>query len=371
MSSTTDDPRTEFWVAQRRSPEWCCEPASPLVRDFHRSLAGYTPTPLVELPSVAAELGVGRVLVKDESDRLGLPAFKALGASWAVRRVLDGQPPGRRLSLVAATDGNHGRAVARFARLLGQQASIYVPGAVHSAAIQAIADEGADVTVVDGSYDDTVATAARACDAPDTVLIQDTAWDGYETIPGWIVEGYETLFAEIDDQLKEYGLDRPNLVAVPTGVGSLLQAALTHYRSRIAAPGTAVVSVEPDTAACVAASVAAGKPVTVQTAPTAMAGLNCGTPSLLAWPLIVNGLDAAIVVTEAADIQAAHDLAALGVPAGPCGAAPLAALRAALTGPGSAARRRHLRVGAESTVILLSTEGNRSNPVPDPLPGRG
>ena len=113
-----------------------------------------------------------------------------------------------------------------------------------------------------------------------------------------------------------------------------------------------------------AASVAAGHPTSIETAPTAMAGLNCGTPSSLAWPLISNGLDAAMTVTEAADIQAAHDLAALGIPAGPCGAAPLAALRGALTGPSSPQRREHLHLEADSTVILLVTEGRDSNPVP-------
>ena len=108
-------------VPQVRSLDWTCEPVSTRVRNFHRSLAGYAPTPLVDLPTLARELGVGRVLAKDESNRLGLPAFKALGASWAVRRVLDEAAEGQELTIVAATDGNHGRAVARFARLLGHR----------------------------------------------------------------------------------------------------------------------------------------------------------------------------------------------------------------------------------------------------------
>ena len=148
------------------------------VRAFHRGLRGYAPTPLVDLPSLAADLGVGRVLAKDESNRLGLPAFKALGASWAVHRVLLGAHPDVRV--VAATDGNHGRAVARFARTLGHDAEIYVPAAVSAVAVAAIADEGASVTVVDAPYDETVALAARAAEALGAVLVQDTAWSGYE-----------------------------------------------------------------------------------------------------------------------------------------------------------------------------------------------
>jgi diaminopropionate ammonia-lyase len=353
------------WLAHQRSLDWRCEPASTAARAFHRSLTGYAPTPLVDLPSLADELGVGRVLAKDESKRLGLSAFKALGASWAIHRVLQDQAATRDVTVVAATDGNHGRAVARFARQLGHRAAIFVTAKVHPRAVQAIVDEGAAVTVVEGSYDEAVVAAAAAAEAADTVLIQDTAWEGYERIPGWIVEGYATLFAEIDEYLRVAAPDRPDLVVVPTGVGSLLQAALTHYRSRSTEPGTALVSVEPEAAAWVAASLAAGHPVTVRTHATAMAGLNCGTASTLAWPMISNGLDAAVTVGEADATQAAYDLAALGVPAGPCGAAPLAALRVALTGTGHRERRQHLQITAESTVILLVTEGSEANPVPD------
>ncbi|MHA6785950.1 pyridoxal-phosphate dependent enzyme [Pseudonocardia saturnea] len=352
------------WVPHQRTPGWTCEPAPAEVRAFHRAHEGYSPTPLVDLPELAFELSVGKVLAKDESDRFGLPAFKALGASWAVHRALAEHPVGDPVTVVAATDGNHGRAVARFARLRGHSAAIYVPTGLHPVAVRAIVDEGADLTVVDGSYDDAVAAAASRAAAPATVLVQDTAWEGYEDIPRWIVEGYDTLFAEIDDQLLETGVARPDLIAVPTGVGSLLQAALTHYRAHDASPGTAVVSVEPVGASCIAASLSAGRPTTIDTAETIMSGLNCGTPSSLAWPFIENGLDGAIAVTEEADIAAAHDLARLGVPAGPCGAAPLAGLRSTLTGPDHLGRRKHLNLGPDSTIVILITEGAASNPVP-------
>jgi diaminopropionate ammonia-lyase len=359
MTSPAGFSTTGRWYAHRRDPDWSCPPPASAI-DFHRSLDGYAPTSLVELPQLAAETGVGRVFAKDESSRLGLPAFKALGASWAIRRVLDEHPPGTQLTIVTATDGNHGRAVARFARLLGQSATIYVPRAVHPAAVAAITGEGAQVVHVDGVYDDAVAAAAAAAEAPGSVLVQDTAWEGYERVPGWIVDGYDTLLAEVDEQLGAAGAGAPDLILVPTGVGSLLQAVLAHYRSRPQPAATAVVAVEPTVASCIPPSLAAGHPVTVRTGHTSMAGLNCGTPSLLAWPYIVGGLDAAISVSDDESTHAAHDLAALGVGAGPCGAAPLAALRR-IVADGHAGE---LDLGSDCTVVLLVTEGAESNPVP-------
>jgi diaminopropionate ammonia-lyase len=194
------------------------------------------------------------------------------------------------------------------------------------------------------------------------VLVQDTAWPGYEQVPGWIVEGYETLFAEVDEQLRDARLGGPDLVVVPVGVGSLLQAAAAHYRSGAVAARPALVSVEPAAAAWVAPSLAAGRPVTVTTRATIMAGLNCGTASSLAWPYVAGGLDAAVALTDADDVRATHDLAALGVTAGPCGAAALAAARLALTGADSAQRRAHLGVGSEGVVVLLVTEALAANP---------
>ncbi|GAA2619169.1 diaminopropionate ammonia-lyase [Actinomadura fulvescens] len=339
---------------------------------FHAGLPGYAPTPLVELPALAEELEVGRVFVKDESSRFGLPAFKILGASWAVHRALTDHhglgrvsfdqlrerivdlPPVR---LVTATDGNHGRAVARMAGLLGLTAEVFVPDGVHPAARAAIKAEGATVVEIAGSYDDAVREAAASADEPASLLIQDTAWPGYEQVPQWVVEGYATLFAEVDAQLQAAGAGPAGLVAVPVGVGSLAQAAVAHYRS--APDGPTLLSVEPETAASVLASLALGRLTTTpETGPTIMAGLNCATPSSLAWPYLRGGLDAAAAVTDAAASRAARDLAALGVPAGPCGAAALAGVRAALTPE----RRPALAPGHARTIVLLSTEGSAANP---------
>jgi len=328
------------WLYRPEARTWRCAPAPTEVRAFHRSLPGYAPTPLVELPSLARESGVGRLFVKDESARLGLPAFKVLGASWAIHRALANRPPGP-VTLVTATDGNHGRAVARTARLLGHRAHVYVPRGVPSAAIDAITGEGATVTEVDGSYDDAV---RRAAGTPDAVLVQDMAWPGYERVPGWIVEGYATLCAEIDGQLPA----DPDLVVVPVGVGSFAQAVITHYRSRPAGRAPVLMSVEPTAAACVLESLRRGELVGVETGETVMAGLNCGTPSSIAWPYLRGGLDAAVAVADADSVRAAADLARLGVSSGFCGAAALAGLRAA---------RGELGLGPDSVVVLLSTEG--------------
>ncbi|MFF8842127.1 diaminopropionate ammonia-lyase [Streptomyces sp. NPDC015127] len=360
--SGTPDPTAPFWYARPAARAWTCAPVSPGVSRFHAGLPGYAPTPLTELPALAARLGVGRLFVKDESSRLGLPAFKALGATWAVHRILAGRPAGTRLRLVAATDGNHGRAVARTARLGGHHAEIHVPRGLHPSAVAAIAAEGARVEQVDGDYDTAVRQAADAARADGAVLVQDSAWPGYEEIPGWIVEGYATLFAEIDDQLAAAGAPAPDLVAVPVGVGSLAQAAVTHYRSQGRAHAPALLSVEPVTAACVLAGLVAGERLSVPTALTTMAGLNCGTPSALAWPYLRDGLDAAVAVTDAQSADAARELAALGVGSGPCGAAALGGVRAALEGPGAAARRAALDLDPSATLVLLSTEGPAANP---------
>lgn len=367
MTENASSPRTLPCVVRPRARAWRCEPVPAEVRGFHAALPGYAPTPLTELPALAAELGVGRVFVKDESCRLGLPAFKALGATWAVHRILaeratGGGDPGP-VTLVTATDGNHGRAVARTARLLGQHAHVFVPRGVHPRAVAAIVAERARVTEVPGPYDEAVRLAAGAAAVPDAVLVQDTAWPGYERIPGWIVEGYSTLCAEIDEQLAARGVaGGPGLVAVPVGVGSLAQAVVTHYRSRLSGRAPALLSVEPEAAACLLTSLTLGEPVSVATGETTMAGLNCGTPSSIAWPVLHGGLDAAVAVDDAAGARAAAHLAALGVASGPCGAAALAGVRALLTGEAAGERRTALRLDATSVVVLLSTEGPAANP---------
>jgi diaminopropionate ammonia-lyase len=395
------------WYA-RDARGWTCEAPDDDAAAFHRALPGYAPTPLVEAPALALELGVGRLFVKDESARFDLRAFKYLGASWAGFRAVaartgytgpatleglrsflalavPGGDAGRRfgaLTLITATDGNHGRAVARTARLLGLPARVYVPKGVPDVVIDRINAEGALLTVIDADYDGAVMAAradaeagaeavagAAGGDAPSSgggMLIQDTAWDGYELVPSWIVAGYETLFAEIDAQLAAagaapFGGARAGLISVPVGVGSLAQAAVAHYR-RSGLPRAErplLLSVEPDTAACMLRSLADGALASVPTAATVMNGLNCGTPSSIAWPYLRDGLDAAIAVTDADAREAVAALSSAGVTAGPSGAAGFAGLRAALTGAGASSRRRDLGLDAGSppVIVCLSTEG--------------
>jgi diaminopropionate ammonia-lyase len=378
-------PAPADWFCRPAAREWRCPAPDPAAAAFHAGLPGFAPTPLVDLPALAAELGVGRVLVKDESARLGLRAFKALGASWAVARLLtraagpagtdgqDGPLPVSELrataaahpvELVTATDGNHGRAVAWTARLLGLPAQVFVPDVVAAPAVASIAALGAVVTVAGSSHDEAVAAAAAyAAGGEHRELVQDTAWPGYETVPGWIVEGYETLLAEIDRQLAALGLAGPDLVSVPVGVGSLAQAVVAHYRSGPAGgPAPAVLSVEPDTAACVLASLRAGQTRSVATGQSVMAGLNCNTVSAIAWPVLAGGLDAAIAVPDQLAAAAGADLARLGIESGPSAASALAGARAALTGPGAAQRRGELGVTPAAVLVLLSTEGIPAGP---------
>ncbi|MGO1497367.1 pyridoxal-phosphate dependent enzyme [Agrococcus casei] len=340
------------WVPRHRDQQWRTLRAHGAARDFHRTLEGYEPTRIVDLPSLAKELGVGRVIAKDESSRLGLPSFKALGASWAVHRVVEGSD--ETLSLVTATDGNHGRAVAHFARMFGHRAEIYVPAGVREWAMVAIEDEGAQLIQLDKTYEVAVQRAAVAAAEQGRVLVQDAGWPGYTKIPQDIIDGYDTLFTEIDEQVAD-----ADLVIVPTGVGSLLHAALTHYRG--AGTDTRVIAVQPEVAANLAPSFAADRPVIVQTGETLMAGLNTHTPSWLSWPIIRATLDGVAHVGDDAAVQAARDLAELGVDAGPCGAASLAGLRAAAASPGAL---EHLGLDETSTVVLLITEGTETNPLP-------
>jgi diaminopropionate ammonia-lyase len=336
------------WYSLPAARDWTCPSSPGEVHAFHQSLPGYSPTPLVSVPELAAELGVGRLLVKDESSRLGLPAFKVLGASWACRQVLQRRPGAM---LVTATDGNHGRAVARMAAHFGVRATVFVPEVTLPETAARIVDEGATVVRVDGDYNDAVRHAAAfAGDQPGRSLVQDTAWAGYEQVPAWIVQGYQTLLDEVDTQLG----GAPDLVAVPVGVGSLAEAVVRHYR-RPGAAHPSVLSVEPDTAACVLASLAAARATTVATAATVMAGLNCGTVSSSAWPVLRAGCDAAVAVSDEDALRAVADLSRLGISSGPSGAASLAGVRAVLTEPG---RRAALGLDDDAVVVLLSTEGH-------------
>jgi diaminopropionate ammonia-lyase len=338
----------------------------------HRRLPCYRATPLVDCPELATALGVAQVWVKDESSRLGLPSFKMLGASYAAYRELchlrGGEPhwsdlaelraalaPLGALTLTAATDGNHGRAVARTARTLGYGSRIYVPAGTAAARITAIESEGAPVTVIDGDYDEAVRQCAAGA-AEGCLVISDTSWPGYEQIPAWVIDGYATMFWEVDGQLPE---DAPiDAVALPVGVGALASAAVRHFRGRIRAGRTRLVGVEPVGSDCVGQSVRAGHPVIVPGPHTSiMAGLNCGTPSRLAWPLVERGLDVLVAIDDERAREAMRMLARAGIVAGETGAAALGGLLALRDGRHGPQVIKAAGLRPDARILVISSEG--------------
>jgi diaminopropionate ammonia-lyase len=313
-------------------------------REFHAALTGYRPTPVRDLPATAAEIGVASVQVKDESDRLGLPAFKVLGASWAVERALREQPGTH--TLVAASAGNHGRAVAHVAAQRGLGCRIFLPARAVPARREAIASEGAEVIVVDGSYEDAVALATAEGTRAGTLEIADV---GDSAPARWVIDGYATLFAEAAAQASF------DLLLVPVGVGSLAAAAARFAAA--ASEGVRVIGVEPATAACLTASLVAGEPAVVATPGTTMAGLDCAEVSAAAWPSLRDGIHGTITVRDDETHAAMRELARAGLAIGDSGAAPLAALRALAAEPGCAALRGAVALDGRSRVLLVATEG--------------
>lgn len=344
---------------------------------FHRRLPGYKPTPLVSLESTAKKLGVGRLLVKDEGQRFGLKAFKALGASYAVFRMLrqrsggDLGPEallsetGRRLArdmvFTCATDGNHGRAVAWIARLLGRPAVIFMPNGSVAARIRAIESEGARVVVVAGGYDEAVRCAAVEGRKENHFVVADVAYPGYTEIPQFIQEGYMTMFRECEKQFKELREQPPVLIFLQAGVGAFASAAAMFYP--LSASGPRLVSVEPYAANCLYCSteIGDGNPhSTGSTEHTIMAGLNCETPSSSAWPLVRDRFDAFMSIEDHYAEEAMKVLADEGIVAGESGAAGLAALIALRR------ERPHFlndvfSIGDEDCVMIVNTEAD-TNP---------
>jgi diaminopropionate ammonia-lyase len=271
-----------------------------------------------------------------------------MGASWAVYRAASealrertGSEPAacstiedlarelaplRPLTLTCATDGNHGRAVARMAWLLGLSARIFVPADMAPARIAAIEGEGAEVVRHDGTYDEAVARSAGEADAR-TLVISDTSWPGYEQIPRWVIEGYSTIFWEVDDELARLGEPGPDVVAVQIGVGALAAAVVRHFRRPDGVLRPFILGVEPTRAACALAAIEAGEIVELPGPhDSIMSGLNCGIASAVAWPFVSRGIDNFIAVEDERARAAVRALTGEGIVAGECGAAGLAGL---------------------------------------------
>lgn len=344
------------------------------IGDFHRKLPGYAPTATVNSAALASSLGAGRVSIKVENSRFGLPAFKMLGASWAAYNALCerlGFVPEwetvddlktalnslGHLTLVAATDGNHGRAVARMAKWVGLKANIYVPHDMAEARIAAIRSEGAAVTIIDGTYDDAVkATATASLNDLDMLVVSDTSWEGYERIPSWVIEGYATMFAEVETDLEQEGIEPPDCIAVQAGVGALAASVMGYFGPK---GDTTFALVEPISADCVYQSLRQGKLAYVPGPHTSiMAGLNCGVASALALTTLDAYVDVAVGISDDFARDAIRDLWNLcGIEAGESGAAGLAGLYALLKTDDAEAARTHLRLSPSSHVLIIVTEG--------------
>ena len=348
--------------------------------DFHRRLPGYRQTPLVEAPRLAEILGVAKVFVKDETSRFALPSFKILGASWAtyatLRERLGPIPDGplsyeslqawasrlRPLTLIAATDGNHGRAVARVARWLGLSSRIFVPSFVSPARCQAIVAEGAELTVIDGVYDAAVDTAAEAARGADSLLISDTARSTSDVVPQLVAAGYTTTFAEVDRQLSQSGGNRIDAVSIQAGVGGLASA--TTSWARLARRGWSphVIVVEPETAACVMTALAAGEPVAVSASQvSAMSVLQCGTVSFTAFENLQAGVGCCLAIEDSWATTAGSELDYCGVRTGLSGAAGAAGLLAAFSGPFARAIREQFGLFSDARLLVVATEATTAS----------
>lgn len=311
---------------------------------------GYAPTPLRSLPAIAAECGVSQVLYKDEGFRFGLRSFKALGGAYAVERLARESGDPSELTVTCATDGNHGRAVAWGARRAGARAVIYVHEGVSEGRAQAIRSYGAEVRREGAHYDASVRASAEAARENGWSIVSDTSWPGYEDTPRAVMQGYSILAMEVEEQG-----GRPTHVFVQGGVGGLAAGVLSWRWERYGADRPVMTVVEPETAACLLESAAAGRWTAAEgDLDTIMAGLACGEPSLLAWSILDTGADAFMAIPDEAAARTMRDLAALGVVGGESGVAGLAGFRIAAR---DAAMREALGLGAQSRVLLYGTEG--------------
>ena len=351
---------------------------------FHRQLPGYQLTNLVRLGCLAQAWGCGEILVKDESARFGLGAFKVLGGSYAVAKLLcqkleldiDAidfdyllsaavrQRIGQ-ITLTTATDGNHGRAIAWVAEQLKQQAVIYMPKGSAPARVENIRSHGAHVEVTDLNYDDTVRLARRMADENGWYLIQDTACEDYTEIPRWILQGYMTMGAEAVEQISTAAIARPTHVFVQAGVGSMAAAVVGYLLNQFADNPPRFIIIEPDNAACIFASAAAGDNlphVVSGDLNTIMAGLACGEPSLLAWEIL---RDFPCCYISCADFVAANGIRILANPlkgdtaveAGESGSVGIGLLDLLANNPDFDRLKRELEIDSDSSLLFFNTEG--------------
>lgn len=355
-------------------------------RQFHRSFPQYRPTPLSPLYELASHFGVGGVYVKDESFRFGLNAFKVLGGSFAMARFIAKQV-GRDVSelgfsqltspdvkkdlgeftFFTATDGNHGRGVAWAANQIGQKSVVFMPKGSSQTRLENIRKEGATATITDLNYDDAVRLAtAESAKTPNSVVIQDTAWEGYEEIPGWIMQGYATMASEADYQMKAIGAERPTHIFVQAGVGSMAGAVTGFFQNLYPKDPPTVIVVEAGAADCLYRSAKKGDGSTVNVGgdlTTIMAGLACGEANTISWEILRNYADFFVSLPEYAAARAMRILAVplKGDPAiisGESGAAGMGCFMEIISNPKYDDFRKAVKLDKNSQVLIFSTEGN-------------
>jgi len=354
------------------------------VNDFHRKFSEYSVTPLHRLDALAKHFGLKNIFVKDESYRFGLNAFKVLGGSYAIGKYL-AQKLGLDISevsfaylrskevkekigeitFVTATDGNHGRGVAWAARQLGQKAVVYMPKGSSLTRLNNIKKEGAEASIIDGNYEDAVKLAEEMAKKNGWVVIQDTAWEGYEEIPTWIMQGYGTIIYEAMEQLTEYGISKPTHVFLQAGVGSFAGAMLGFLADKFGEDRPLTVIMEPDVANCLYLSSLSGKREIVGgDMPTIMAGLACGAPNTVSFEILMDYADGFL---SCPDYVAARGMRILASPlkgepqviSGESGGAVgIGAVTLIMEREEYKELREKLRLNEHSVVLVISTEGD-------------
>ena len=354
--------------------------------EFHKSFPQYSVTPLQKLSALASYLGVKGIYCKDESYRFGLNAFKVLGGSYAMGRYI-AKELGRDISQLpynvlssdklreefgqatffTATDGNHGRGVAWAAKRLGQKAVVRMPKGTTKTRFDNIAKEGAEVTIEEVNYDDCVRmAAAEAAKTEHGIIVQDTAWAGYEEIPSWIMQGYGTLVLEADKQLKENGIDRPTHVFVQAGVGSLAGAVVGYFAHKYKENPPVMVVCEASAADCLYRSAvqADGNLVNVTgDLQTIMAGLACGEGNTIGWDILKNHVT---VFASCPDWMSAKATRIYANPlendphiiSGESGSVPFGLAYTALHDEDAKDLKEALKLDENSNILVISTEGD-------------
>jgi diaminopropionate ammonia-lyase len=328
---------------------------------FHQSLPVYQSTPLFHLPALAKHFGVANIYIKDESYRFGLNAFKGLGASYAIYELLKKQPGIK--TFCTATDGNHGRAVAWSAKMAGKEAVVFVPKDTTACRIAAIEKEGAEVIKINGNYDETCLHAEKISIENGWQLVQDTAWEGYEEIPAYIMAGYLTHFRELENSLHTLPYPKIDIVFLQAGVGSWAAAAIWYYLNRYGKSRPKLVIVEPEESAGILESFLKGSRCNpTGNFETIMAGLNCGIPSSTAWEIIKEGADAAMSVSDKFAMQAMRLLHSPKdndpqITAGESGVGGLAGFIALITDKKYDKLKNYLAFNKNENILFYSTEG--------------